>query len=915
MNINTKLILAAALLTMPVGFAQIPTDATPTPAEPAVRGERDLDTPTKPSTPADPIASIRPPRWVPSSPGPWNATLRAARSKDGLVFKRLAEPKSPFAHAPTLVRLPDDRLLMVFEHYSRADRRDFGGLAAVQSTDEGKTWSPPRPLRTRGLSRRVGPPRGPALAGRPDGRFQLVFVCTDRKQRRAILAAESGDGADFRVTARLKPAREDLRLDDLSILYIQKKCHLFGTVIDVAGQRYHGVSPSGRRFRRLENIHTAVSGTQGGLLAVDSGYRFYATSPAGVVSASSADAVRWTRDAGLRLPGASDPAVIQTKDGAYLMIYVDLPPGARGDGRRDLRTDRQPDPADPRGPAETPEQIAELAQQNDWWDYEDTPGEETTDFYKDLLEPVDSAETDEDTPIAPPPDDRVADAEAAAGQEPADDPPLNEPIDAADPSQGANPLAPVSQTPAAHPDPDPTADDPDYEPDYTESGVPIPDFRHRIDYRDWIQQRHDPDSVADNAYPFYAGLVPDPDRDDWERGLVRNLDNMFNDPEHEGPPGPWDPARHPQWEQSHHDAADILAQFADAMTHEDDVRPLSFPKPDADAPQDKDLADLLLNARLPHLPVHRKLVRQALADAWRAPDGKPDPQAMLDAFETSLDSAEHLAGGDFLIEDLVSIAEKAMVQENARWALKRGVFSEPDIEATLELLVARDLPQAYPGHTLDGEIASSFDVTQHLFTPAADGRDPVLDSEAIARFNALFDTELFLPPPTPEVIAATSADRVTDNFLEYYDTYHNMAARGYPDVTAADLDEMARPFIDDNYLSRALLPSLSRVYSLMNRQEASRRSTQLTFAIHLHKARTGQWPATLNDLPPRYTDTVRTDPFSGHDFVYRLTKEGFTLYSTSENGQDDGGSHNPRWGDNKEQDQPDDHVFWPPHHR
>jgi hypothetical protein len=351
------------------------------------------------------------------------------------------------------------------------------------------------------------------------------------------------------------------------------------------------------------------------------------------------------------------------------------------------------------------------------------------------------------------------------------------------------------------------------------------------------------------------------------------------------------------------------------MSHEEDVRPLSFPKPDPDAPQHKDLADLLLNIRLPHLPVHRKLVRQALADAWRAPDGKPDPQALLHAFEISLDSADHLAGGDFLIEDLVSIAEKAMVQENARWALERGVFSEPDIEATLELLIARDTPRPYPAHTLDGEIASSLDLTQHLFTPTADGRDTALDPDAIARFNDLFDTELLLPPPTPEVIANTSAKRVAENFLEYYDTYGRMAARGYPDVTAADLEQMTRPFIEDNYISRAMLPSLSRVYSLVNRQEASRRSTQLTYAIHLHKARTGEWPDTLDDLPPRHADRVRTDPFSGNDFVYRLTKEGFTLYSTSENGQDDGGSHNPRWGDKKEQDQPDDHVFWPPHHR
>jgi hypothetical protein len=37
------------------------------------------------------------------------------------------------------------------------------------------------------------------------------------------------------------------------------------------------------------------------------------------------------------------------------------------------------------------------------------------------------------------------------------------------------------------------------------------------------------------------------------------------------------------------------------------------------------------------------------------------------------------------------------------------------------------------------------------------------------------------------------------------------------------------------------------------------------------------------------------------------------LYSTSENGRDDGGSHHHRWGDQKLGDEDgDDHVFWPP---
>ena len=57
-------------------------------------------------------------------------------------------------------------------------------------------------------------------------------------------------------------------------------------------------------------------------------------------------------------------------------------------------------------------------------------------------------------------------------------------------------------------------------------------------------------------------------------------------------------------------------------------------------------------------------------------------------------------------------------------------------------------------------------------------------------------------------------------------------------------------------------------------------------------------------------DGVRTDPFTGSDFGYRLTDDGPTIYSREDNGVDDGGIHNPDRR-NKKIDS-DDYVFWPP---
>ncbi len=172
------------------------------------------------------------------------------------------------------------------------------------------------------------------------------------------------------------------------------------------------------------------------------------------------------------------------------------------------------------------------------------------------------------------------------------------------------------------------------------------------------------------------------------------------------------------------------------------------------------------------------------------------------------------------------------------------------------------------------------------------------------------------PPPTEEELAQTTAEGTIQGFREYYREYADLVRRGYPEVRPADLDRVQQTFVESNYVAKQIAPSLSRVYALSTQYEASRRATQLTYAIHLHKSRTGNWPASLNELPERYTESVRTDPFSGEDFAYRLTADGPLLYSKSDNGRDDGGVHHRQWG--RGADDPnasDDFVFWPPQDR
>ncbi len=62
----------------------------------------------------------------------------------------------------------------------------------------------------------------------------------------------------------------------------------------------------------------------------------------------------------------------------------------------------------------------------------------------------------------------------------------------------------------------------------------------------------------------------------------------------------------------------------------------------------------------------------------------------------------------------------------------------------------------------------------------------------------------------------------------------------------------------------------------------------------------GAAPKELNALVPEFLASVPMDPMSGKPLCYRLNADGtFTLYSTGEDGKDDGGDGTPSDGGQK----------------
>jgi len=87
---------------------------------------------------------------------------------------------------------------------------------------------------------------------------------------------------------------------------------------------------------------------------------------------------------------------------------------------------------------------------------------------------------------------------------------------------------------------------------------------------------------------------------------------------------------------------------------------------------------------------------------------------------------------------------------------------------------------------------------------------------------------------------------------------------------------------------------------------AARRGTHILIALRRHKNRTGHWPENLDEIRSSLTREILTDPQNNGPFVYKPTKDGFTLYSKGKNKVDETGRFSFVPGG------ADDWPIWPP---
>jgi hypothetical protein len=88
-------------------------------------------------------------------------------------------------------------------------------------------------------------------------------------------------------------------------------------------------------------------------------------------------------------------------------------------------------------------------------------------------------------------------------------------------------------------------------------------------------------------------------------------------------------------------------------------------------------------------------------------------------------------------------------------------------------------------------------------------------------------------------------------------------------------------------LSTMFAPGFIRLQASADRLEQRGRNLQLAFALAAYHREIGSYPNQLEVLIPKYLDQLPTDLYSGQKLLYRLTDDGYLLYSVGPNGQDD----------------------------
>ena len=295
---------------------------------------------------------------------------------------------------------------------------------------------------------------------------------------------------------------------------------------------------------------------------------------------------------------------------------------------------------------------------------------------------------------------------------------------------------------------------------------------------------------------------------------------------------------------------------------------------------------------LPSLRDFRNLAMLLVVDGQRLA-AQGEYEAAFDDYAAALRMAHHVGGGITLIENLVGVAVFALGNQAT---LQMMLHEEPssaelrDILGQLRELSALQPSMARGLQTERLFLMNAVDeiVTSPRYGIGALGIGPggagVRAARELQGWNALLyrAKQIVLPDRTvkrhigayfEEIIRRTNLPAYEARWAEFDDANH-----------AADIPQW-------DIIAHALIPSLSRTATQSEICRMQSRMTRIVVALRLCTLNNdGRPPERLADLQQWLPPDDLMDPFSGEEFVYERTPDGWRIYSVSKNLVDDGGS-------------------------
>lgn len=301
----------------------------------------------------------------------------------------------------------------------------------------------------------------------------------------------------------------------------------------------------------------------------------------------------------------------------------------------------------------------------------------------------------------------------------------------------------------------------------------------------------------------------------------------------------------------------------------------------------------IISVLLPSLSPYRHVGKMLVADGRRLEEQGAYDLAFRN-YVTVMRIGHHVANGITLIEDLVGVAcwnlgDQAVAEMVLRRDLPRPQLQ--DIVKTLEELapLRPSLIEGVAGERLFGNLL----VDEIISQPT----QVLRNVSAMMSYDGVQTNDIHLNNGWRRLEARLGQVFLPDRTIKkhmnaYYDQLEQLARSPiYSDFWREFNDEALVLSIPPwDVVSRMFLPSLTRALLLNERSRMETRLTRTVVALRLfsleHK---GAAPAALEELDDLVPEEVRVDPFSGDEFVYNRTRDGWTLYSLADNQTDDGG--------------------------